>query len=291
VIAQEIHVENVKFVHPIVEKWVAEYKKENPESKLDVKVDAEKDGKQSGLLVVASRATDEDAVKEKIIYVGRYALIPVSNKNNPLLGKVGKGLKKKELRNLVFEKDILDDEDADDDGKEKYTATIYSRGGQTPTTLALAGHFSQAPERIRGKKIIGDEIFLLNALQKDENGVAFNTLNYIYDLKTRRLIANLSILPLNVKQDLKEALSSQNIDQAISALEEGKIELIPVEKFGFVIPPEYATDTEVLKFANWILARGQEYNHEFGFLTLDANTLAAQKKELGNESLSYNALK
>ncbi|MDR3269750.1 MAG: substrate-binding domain-containing protein [Tannerella sp.] len=290
VIAQEIHIEGIKFVHPIVEKWIAEYKKENPDSKFNVKVEADKESRSTGLFVVANYVSNDEAGNNnKVIYVGRYALIPVSNKNNPLIEKVGKGLKKKELKNLVFEKDLLDDEAYEDDGKEKYTATVYSRGGQTSTTLALAGYFAQAPERIRGKKIIGDEIYLLNALQKDENGIAFNTLNYVYDLKTRQLKANLTILPLNLKSEQREALLSQNIDKAIEALEDAKIEMIPVEKFGLIIPEEYADNAEVRKFAGWILSHGQAYNHEFGFLTLDAGTLAAQKKELKNEAnLSYH---
>jgi ABC-type phosphate transport system substrate-binding protein len=289
VVAQEIHIEGIRFVHPIVEKWVAEYKKENPGSNFNIKIDSEKDAKSAGLFIVANRVSDEEvSSNNRIIYVGRYALIPVSNKNNPLIGKAGKGLKKKDLKNLVFEKDLFDDEAADDE-KEKYTATIYSRSGQTSITLTLAGHFAQSPERIKGKKIIGDEIYLLNAIQKDENGVAFNTLNYVYDLKTRQLKANLTIVPLNLKSEQREALSSQNIDRTISVLEESKIETIPVEKFGLIIPAEYANDAEVLKFAGWILSQGQAFNHEFGFLTLDANTLASQKKELSNEAnLSYN---
>ncbi|MDR3262071.1 MAG: substrate-binding domain-containing protein [Tannerella sp.] len=290
VIAQEIHIDGVKFVHPIVEKWITEYKKENPDSKFNVKIDSEKKDGSSVLFIVASPVSEEEVGgNDKVVYVGRYALIPVSNKNNPLIEKVGKGLKKKELRNLIFEKDLLDDEAYEDDAKEKYTATIYSRNGQTPTTLTLAGHFSQSPERIRGKKIIGDEIYLLNAIQKDENGIAFNTLNYIYDLNTRQLKANLTILPLNLKSEQKEALLSQNIDQAISVLEDSKIETIPVEKFGLVIPEKYLKNAEVLKFANWILAHGQQYNHELGFLTLDVNTLTAQKKILKNDdgNLSY----
>jgi hypothetical protein len=197
-------------------------------------------------------------------------------------------LKKKELKNLLFEKDLSDDDAYGDGGEEKYAATIYSRSGSAPTTRALAEHFAQLPERIRGKKIVGDEIYLLNALQKDELGVAYNTLNYVYDLQTRRLKEPLAVLPLNLKSEQREALLSGDIDRTISALEEARIEAVPVEKIGLVIPEAYAGDAEVLKFAGWILDQGQQFNHALGFLTLDSGTLAAQKRELAdNGRLSY----
>ncbi|MDR1676074.1 MAG: hypothetical protein LBR86_06375 [Tannerella sp.] len=289
-IAQEIQIEGIKFVHPIIEKWVTEYRKEHPEARFEVKIVPEKESRSSGLSVIAGRVTEEEVNgRDRVVYTGRYALIPVSNRNNPLIEKAGKGLKKKELKNLVFERDVLDDEAYEDDGKEeKYAATVYSRSGQAATTLTLAEYFDRAPEHIRGKKIIGDEIYLLNALQKDESGIAFNTLNYVYDLKTRRLKSHLTILPLNLKSEQREALRSENIDRAISLLETAKIETIPVEKFGILIPEEQAENAEVRRFANWILEHGQQYNHEFGFLSLDSRTLSTQKRELNSEeSLTF----
>jgi ABC-type phosphate transport system substrate-binding protein len=287
--AQEIQIEGIKFVRPIMEKWVAEYGKEHPEARFEVKVIQEKEGRPSGLSVIAGRISEEEVNgRDIVVYTGRYALIPVSNRNNPLIEKAGKGLKKKELKNLVFERDLLDDEPYEENGKEKYAATVYSRSGQAATTLTLAEYFDRAPEHIRGKKIIGDEIYLLNALQKDESGIAFNTLNYVYDLKTRRLKSDLTILPLNLKSEQREALLSENIDKAISLLETSRIETIPVDRFGIVIPEEHAGNAEILKFAGWILEQGQQYIHEFGFLSLDSRTLSAQKRELNGEgSLTF----
>ncbi|MDR1454777.1 MAG: hypothetical protein LBJ01_03915 [Tannerella sp.] len=288
-IAQEIRIEGIKFVHPIIEKWVTEYGKEYPEARFEVKVVPAKEARSSGLSVIAGHVSEEEANgRDRVVYTGRYALIPVSNRNNPLIEKAGKGLKKKELKNLVFERDVLDDEFDENSGKDKYAATVYSRSGQAATTLALAEYFDREPEHIRGKKIVGDEIYLLNALQKDESGIAFNTLNYVYDLKTRQLKSHLTILPLNLKSEQREALLSENIDKAISLLETARIETIPVDRFGIVIPEEHAGNAEILRFANWILEQGQQYNHEFGFLSLDARTLSAQKQELNSEgSLTF----
>jgi ABC-type phosphate transport system substrate-binding protein len=285
--AETIHIKGDHFVQPIVEKWISEYKKENTASSVNIKINQEVENVQ--LSIVASQPSDENsqAIGERVIYVGKYALIPVSNTGNPLLEKASKGLKKKELANLIFEKDILDDE-YDADKKEKYTATVYSRGGQASTTLTLADYFDQSPERIKGKKIIGDEIYLINAIKKDVSGIAFNTLNYVYDLKSRQLKADITILPLNIKDKQKDVLGANDIDKTIALLEESKIESIPVGSFGIRIPAEYAGNENVLSFVNWILAQGQKFNHEYGFLNLDNNSLADQKEHLNSKDIFYS---
>jgi ABC-type phosphate transport system substrate-binding protein len=286
--SQEIQIESTRFVLPIFEKWITEYKRENPDSQLQIKTLQEKGekGDYADLQIVAHSLPDENREAGRIIYLGRYALLPVSNTNNPLLEKAGKGLKKKDLINLVFEKDLLDEE-FDPEEKPKYTATVYTRGSESSTAIALAEHFDRSPERIKGKKIFGDEIYLLKAIQKDETGIAFNILNYVYDLKTRQLKSGINILPLHLKSRQKEALESHDIDRLISLLEETRLETIPVENFGLQISAKYAENSDVTNFIRWILEHGQEFNHECGFLTLDRETFAAQKTQLDKNNKEY----
>jgi ABC-type phosphate transport system substrate-binding protein len=289
IFAQEIRIEGTKFVYPIVEKWLTEYKKENPKSAIRLETGASAhDENVSDLSVIVNSSADDGAGGEKIVYVGRYALLPVSNAQNPLLEKAARGLKKRDLIDLVFEKDALD-EDFDPDEKARYTATVYSRNNESSTTLALAEYFGRTPGRIKGKKILGDEIYLITAVQKDEQGIAFNTLNYVFDLKSRQLKSGISFVPLQLKSKQKEALESDNIDKLISLLEESKIETIPVENFGLQIPAEYFNNKDVVNFVKWILEHGQKYNHEYGFLNLDSKTLTSQKEQLNSskEYLSY----
>jgi ABC-type phosphate transport system substrate-binding protein len=276
--AQDIQIEGAKFVHSIVEKWIVEYKKENPHAQINLKT-AQGAEDRSGLLHVVFGAAPGEGGSGKVVYAGRYALIPVSNPSNPLLEKAGKGLKKKDLINLVFEKDILD-EDFDADEKPKFAATVYTRESKSPTAIALACYFNRSPEKIKGKKVFGDEIYLLNAIRKDKTGVTFNTLNYVYDLQSRQLKSEISLLPLSLKSKQKEALESHDIDKVISLLEEVRIETIPVESFGLQIPAKYEDSQEVAHFIRWVLSQGQKFNHEYGFLTLDNKTAASQQAQL-----------
>jgi ABC-type phosphate transport system substrate-binding protein len=276
----EIVVDGAKFTHSLINKWITEYKKENPDVRIVIKNNV---NDAPDLYILAGR-TPENANK-RLCNIGRYALVPVTNSKNPLLEKAGKGLKKKDLVNLLFEKDIFDETEEMDEEKqeEKYVATVYSRGDKASTTAVLAEHFDQTPEKIKGKKIIGDELYLLSAIQKDETGVTFNTLNYAFDLKSRQLKSDISILPLQLKSKQKEVFNSQNIDKLIALLEETDIETIPVENFGLLIPEKNNGNQKLRDFADWILSHGHAYNHEYGFLSPDSNDPFSNR-------LSYNSI-
>lgn len=274
---EEIVIDGAKFTHSLVNKWIVEYKKEKPNSRIAIKNEA---SNESDLHILVGQTSDK--INSKIVYIGRYALIPVTNSNNSLLERVDKGLKKKDMVNLLFEKDIFE-EIEEDSQKEKYPATIYSRDHKAPSSIVIAKHFDKAPERIKGKKIIGDELYLLNAIQKDKTGVAFNTLNYTFDLKSRQLKSNISILPLQLKSKQKEIFSSGNVDQLIALLEETDIESIPVENLGLLIPEKNRNNQDLLDFVNWVSSHGYVFNHEFGFLNPDRKDLLTN-----HQSLSYN---
>jgi ABC-type phosphate transport system substrate-binding protein len=126
---------------------------------------------------------------------------------------------------------------------------------------------------------------LLNAIRKDSTGVTFNNLSYIYDLKDRRLKDEIALLPLDVKKEQFEIISSENIDRTLSLLEEHNIELIPVESIGFAYDKQERKS--VKDFLQWIITDGQKFNHEYGFLNLDKKTLAYQKEEIGHQLLTF----
>ncbi|MDR1672954.1 MAG: hypothetical protein LBS09_05795 [Bacteroidales bacterium] len=263
-----------KFITPILEKWVDEYRKEHPEVQFNIG-----DQVENGTLSVIVSGTDD--ITQKVIFAGKYALLPVSNPKNPFFRK-GKGLSKKDLKNILFEKSILDAED--DYGKDRYKVNVYSRTGKNGgTPVILANFFESTPKQIKGKKLFGDEIYILNAIRRDSVGFAYTSLNYLYDLQTRALNPDLSLVPLSIKSKQKEKLYSSDIDQVITLLENEEVELIPVENFGFVFSERNNTDAIV--FVEWILEKGQQYNHELGFLQLDGQALVAQEKQLRNEVL------
>ncbi|MDP4271780.1 MAG: hypothetical protein Q8909_16915, partial [Bacteroidota bacterium] len=282
---RSFYLKGAKFTFPLIEKWVSEYNKLNPQ--LQIKINTKQIPDAQGLNVVAYQLTDSDQLaNQTAFYVGRYALVPVSNKQNPILSKAGKGgLSKKVLKKLFFDESDEYSEDQQD-AKSKYIATVYARESQAPTTIALARYFGVKPVNLKGKKVLGDDIYLLNAIKKDTTGVTYNSINYAYDLQSRKLRSDIALLPLSLKSQQKEVLNSLDLDNAISLLEKNSVESIPVQNFGLALSNEQRDNKILRSFLKWVITSGQSYNHEAGFLNLDESTLSAQKAQTEEKLLT-----
>lgn len=269
-----IYVESTRFATPLLERWASEYEKGNPE--VEIVITKESSEKIDLSLVSFVEGISAEDFGQPILYAGRYALLPVTNADNPLLEEIGrKGLNKDQLENLIFEKGVLAGIDDPSSAKFKHEVTIYS--GHKPESFGgtVAAHFGYSTADIRGRKISGDDFFLIHAVRKDPSGITFNSLSYIFDIETRQLKEELAILPLDVKKHEREVLQEGDIDEIIALVEKGKNPLIPVENFGFV----YKDDNRAVKeFLRWILSEGQRFNHDYGFLQTEETVLTAQLK-------------
>ncbi|MDR0833707.1 MAG: hypothetical protein LBN93_05910 [Candidatus Symbiothrix sp.] len=265
-----IYIKSVKFATPLLEKWIAEYSKLNPEVKITI-ADKNIDSEHIDIQLLAS---DEYAGTKFAFSIGRYAVLPIAGKSNTLLGEFQKKkLNSKRIKELFFEKDILDDDAGE---KDKYNATIYSVVNASSTANTFANHFGYEPSKLKGKKISGDDIYLINAVQKDNTGVSFNSLSYIYDIHSRQLKSNIALLPLDLKREYSEVIAEANLDKVIDLLETKSIDLIPVEDINFVTT--HTPDAQTEQFLQWVVADGQAYNHQYGFLNADKHQLLGYKK-------------
>ncbi|WP_352422797.1 hypothetical protein [Proteiniphilum sp.] len=282
VIAQQnpkevVYIKSARFATPLIEKWASEYQRVNPQIEIKF-TEGQSSGKDVDLSFVTSINEEEPENDTHIIsYTGRYALLPVTNVGNPLLGELNqKRLNGKRLENLFFENDVFD-EKSDSPNKQKYDITIYSGTNNNSFASAFATHFGYAAADIKGRKISGDDIFLINAIQKDNSGVTFNNLGYIFDIETRGLKNGLALIPLDLKKEQREILQEADIDKTIALLEKERISLIPVGNIGFTYQEN---NVRAKRFLKWILSEGQKYNQEYGFLKIEETILSAQLKEI-----------
>ncbi|MDR0811443.1 MAG: hypothetical protein LBN23_04110 [Paludibacter sp.] len=264
-----IYIKSLKFANPLLEKWIAEYSKLNPEVKIavaDQTVAADKIGIQ-----LSAAGSDN---KQSAYAIGRFAVLPIAAKDNALLGELQKKkLNTKRIKELFFEKEL--DDEYDEPAKDKYKATVYSVANTSQVADAFASHFGYEVSSLKGKKISGDDIFLINALQRDKNGVTFNNLSYVFDIQSRKLKNNIELLPLDLKREYSEVIAEADLDKVIELLEAKSIDLIPVEDIAFVV---LQPDSKINQFLQWVTSEGQVYNHQFGFLNADKNSLAQLQK-------------
>jgi ABC-type phosphate transport system substrate-binding protein len=272
-----IHVNSARFAAPLVEKWASEFEKANQSVEITVSIDPTAGKGEFDLYFVGSASEKDDHAGQAVIYTGRYALLPVTNEKNPLLNELGrKGLNSKKLEELFFEASLSPGYVDSPKEQQQEEITIYSGNNSDSFAGLFASHFGYSPADIRGKRISGNDIYLINAVQKDNAGATFNSLGYLFDTGTRALKSGLALLPLDLKKEQQEALSSANVDQTIALLEKESIPLIPVEHIGFAYQSDNAS---AKRFLNWVLEEGQKHNREFGFLKTESDLLAEQLKK------------
>ena len=262
----------------LVEKWIEGYKAVNPDVQIALVSGKNAD---ADLTLVSSH---QEGVN--VTYVGRYALLPVTSTENPLLNDIQKKeWKSKDIKNLFFTAEDLDEEYEEEvEGKHnklKDKLTVYSGSSKTSPSSIFASHFGRTLDDLRGNRIAGDDLYLLSAINEDKASVTFNALSNLYDLSSRTLRSDLALLPLGVKASQREVLRSGNLDETLELIENEDIDLIPVEDIGFIYNN---FDTDIDNFLQWIIRDGQQYNHEAGFLHLTNKEVESQLRLLAQNN-------
>lgn len=253
----------------LVESWVNAYKTVCPEVTVTIVSNSEEAN-----LILGTTSPDGDIADKSYTTtaVGRLAILPVTSTENPLLSEIeNKQWNVKALRKLFFQTQdqIIDSEDKDSK-KDRLgeQLTVISGNNRTSAAQLFAQHFGLTKADLRGKRIAGDDQYLINAVQKEKQAVTFNALTYLYDLSTRSLKPGIALIPLNVKKEQAEAFSSGNLDKTLSLLEVSKINEVPVENISF----RYQVfNSDINRFLAWVVSDGQQYNHGAGFLRLSTD--------------------
>lgn len=277
-----------RFTYPLLEKWIEEFKKEYPEVPFRILVRGNSNADSANLIINAHKLHPEEIRGGNyVVNIGKYALLPVANAKNPLVPEWNKkGLKVKQLKKMFFLKvdPYQEAEEPIIKQKKGYEPTVYTRAQKACAPITYARHYGFEQEHILGKVIGGDDKHLITAIENDTNGITYNNLGFIYDLRTRKVKPSISVVPLdlngNGKLDQEENIYG-TLDELIQQLETQKLPLIVTEQVNITYPGQInESNRNLTLFIGWILNNGQKFNHEFGFLDFDPATLAKQKEIL-----------
>ena len=268
------YVKTPRFARALVEKWISEYSKVEPGVKFEI---AKGNVKEVNLNVTFEQQASNSNISQSTIYFGEFAVLPITARNSDAEKILaGKRLNSKKLKQLYF----LDDEFDEDVKKNKQfeQLTIYSGSNSSSVASTFAHGLGQENEAFRGKRISGDDLFLNTAIQKDPSGVTFNALSNIFDLQSRQLKSDVSIIGIEVKKNLEQIFSNEtSIDDLIGFLENDKVQGVAVEKVGLSYN---GLDDDVARFLQWVLENGTQYNHQYGILNLDSKLAETEKHKL-----------
>ena len=277
-------IKSPRFARPLVEKWIEEYAKTEPGVVFQI---VKGSGSQDNIdlhIVLENKEINNEGFSH-VVYFGETAVLPITARRSEAARLLeGKHLNSKKIKQLFFLNDDFDEDVKKIKAFENII--IYSGSNATSVAASFAHSFGEESSNFRGKRISGDDLFLNTALQKDPLGVTFNALSNIFDLKSRHLKSDLSLVGLDLKKDLESCFSDDGtLDDVLNILENGKPAEVTIQKVGVTFND---ADEAVNRFMQWVLVNGTKYNHEYGFLNLDKketsiqidkvqNTLTAQK--------------
>ena len=274
------YVKAPRFARPLVEKWISEYAKTQPGVEFQIAKGNQNQGNVDLNVVFDSKDTKTKDFSHIVVYFGEFAVLPITASGSEAAKVLeGKHLNSKKLKLLYF----LNDDFEEDVKKIKQfeKLVIYSGSNATSVASSFAHNFGEESSNFRGKRISGDDLFINTALLKDPLGVSFNALPNIFDLQSRHIKSNLTLIGIDVKKNLEKNFSDEaTLDEVIAALENGKIQEVAVEKIGVSYN---IADDAVNQFLNWILTAGTKYNHEYGLLNLDNKQSQAQIEKVKSE--------
>ena len=270
-------IKSPRFARPLVEKWIEEYAK--TESGVTFQI-AKGQGESDLSIALGSLGQESKDVFSHWIYIGETAVLPITARSSEAARLLeGKHLNAKKLKQLFF----LNDDFEEDVKKNKAfeTITIYSGSNATSVAGSFAHNIGEESTNFRGKRIAGDDLFLNTAIAKDPLGVSFNTLSNIFDLQSRHLKNDLTLVGLDLKKDVAGSFSDKgSLDEVLQILENEKPAEVAVEKVAITFN---GTDEAVNRFLQWVLENGTKYNHQYGLLNLDQKETSAQINKVQNK--------
>jgi phosphate transport system substrate-binding protein len=272
-----VKLRGTKLTYPLFRRWISEFNKVYPNIKVEI---AQKAPADSIDLSIASYKLTEENYKNNhdAVTLVRYAQLPIANSKRPDLNELTqKGFTQKDFKQIYFQ-----EQQQATASTNKYPVVIYRREISACASVSFARQFGNEFKDIKGVPVAGDDKDLLNAVKRDVNGLSYNNLGFVYDLKTRKVVDSIAVIPIdlnnNGKVDKDEKIYG-TLDEVIAYIEKTNNPNIPVEGVNVIFSKDSKNKATAL-FLNWVLTEGQKYNHEYGFLNQENDKIAAQKEIL-----------
>jgi phosphate transport system substrate-binding protein len=275
-------------LYPMMVRWGEDFKKLYP----DVKFDISAGGAGKGMSDALAGAVDIGMVSREVypeeeqkgafwVPVTRDAVFVSINQKNPVWEDLHrKGLTQDTFIGIYITGKITTWGQAV--GRPEVTDSIhvFTRSDACGAADAWAKYLgNKKQEDLKGVAVYGDP-GLLDAVVKDPLGIGYNNLNYIFDAQTGQPVAGAGIVPIDAdgsgQADPVEAYATKK--EAMDAVATGQYPSPPARDLNLVTKGKPTGLTKA--FIAWILADGQKYVDEVGYIALAKSKLDAASEKL-----------
>ena len=275
-------------LYPLAVKWAEEYNKINPKVQIDISAGGAGKGMTdvlSGMVDLAMFSREVNIEEEQQgawkLAVAKDAVFPTINADNPALEQIlKKGLTREQLAQL-FTSESQKSWNQFNGFKVPVKINVYTRSDACGAAAMWASYFNKEQEDLKGVGVFGDP-GMADAVKKDQNGVGYNNLIYVFDMKTNKPVKGLRLIPIDLNDnrviDPEEDFYNKMSD-AMNAIQQGIYPSPPARDLYLISKGEPSNDL-VKSFLEFILTDGQKFVQEAGYIQLDETKLNNEKSKL-----------
>lgn len=265
-------------LYPIMVKWAEEFQKIHPQVKIDVSAGGAGKGAADALgglvdIGMVSREIFPAEIDKGAFYVASVidAVVPTASAGNPLKEDLlSKGIKRQAFIDIWVNGKITNWKDIFPQAKTfgKTDLHVYTRSDAAGAPETWAKYLGKKQEDLLGIGVYGDP-GLAEAVRRDPLGVGFNNTGFAYDIKSKKQVEGLLIIPIDVNENGKidpEENFYGTLDEITSAIATGAYPSPPARELNLLTLREFKGATK--EFVRWILTEGQQYAPEAGYIPL-----------------------
>lgn len=290
----EVNISGAFALYPMCLLWAEEFQEANP----GVTVNISGGGAGKGMTDALNDMVDFGMISREIkqaeidkgawfIAVARDAVVPTINPGNPVYPEVLKrGLTREQLYKIFISGEIKrwNQLYPDFPAAPDEAISVYTRSDACGAAETFAAYLGGHQDNLKGIGVNGDP-GMASTVQKDLYGIGYNNLGFAYDLKTRKPIEGLGILPLDINADGKVDASEQfysDLDSLSDAIGHNRYPAPPARNL-YLSSKGVPKNPAAKAFARYILTKGQSHVKVGGYVALPEEICALQLEKLGME--------
>ena len=265
-------------LYPLMVKWAEEFQKIHPQVKIDVSAGGAGKGAADALgglvdIGMVSRDIFPAEIEKGAFFVGAAidAVVPVASAGNPLKDDIlARGFKRQVFVDIWINGKTANWKDVFPQSKAfgKTDLHVYTRSDAAGAPETWAKYLGKKQEDLQGTGVYGDP-GLAEAVRRDPLGIGFNNTSYAYDMKSRKQLEGLIVIPIDVNENGKidpEENFYGTLDDVNRAISDKAYPWPPARELYLVTLREFKGVTR--EFVRWLLTDGQQYAPEAGFIPL-----------------------
>lgn len=275
-------------LYPMTVKWAEEFQKLNPAIRIDISAGGAGKGMTdvlSGMvnLAMVSREISQSEIDQGawFLAVTKDAVLPTVNNQNPVLDD----LLKKGFTREIFQEIYLNSKTHTwgefIGSPDQDRINVYTRSDACGAAEMWGRYLGKNQESLLGVGVFGDP-GIADAVKNDKYGIGFNNVIYAYDIKSRRKYEGMEVIPIDLNGnrviDPDEDFYG-SLEAIMNAIQTNKYPSPPARDL-YLVSKGKPTDPVIIAFLSWILAEGQKFVNEGGYVQLPDEKIINEKLKL-----------